>query len=153
MSKSKAVGGVVAVGAVIGVKALLKVGFIAAIFGGAHVAETAYAASVTHVRDLATQFNAKSTDEQIQIDEPNRAIIHYVYLKDINSYDLQNVDREKLEAAKAEAKQELIKQYKGDQATTADVFLLNHEWREVVNWQTGDTHQTFTTFTVEGVDL
>ncbi|EDX4100292.1 hypothetical protein B9R80_002428 [Salmonella enterica] len=149
----KFIGGGVAVAAVVGVKALLKVGFVAAIFGGSHAANTAYESSVSHVKDLAVKFNAANSDEKIEINEVAKSIIHYVYVPGFNGSDLGDIDTQKLDQVVSEAKADTVKQYQNTQDKTADLFLLNHGWKEVINWQTTDTHQTFTTYTVTGVDL
>ncbi|HAV9873792.1 TPA: hypothetical protein JLH60_004768 [Escherichia coli] len=152
MSKSTVVGGGIAVAAVVAVKFIIKAGVIAAIFGGSHVAANAYEASVMHVKQLAQDFNVKNTDEQIEIQEGNKVILHHVYMKDVNDQALDNIDQGQMAVAMQESKAAQIKDLRATDATNANLDLVRRGWSEKYQYETF-THAYIASFTISQADL
>ncbi|EBW2292198.1 hypothetical protein DFV88_24760 [Salmonella enterica subsp. enterica serovar Newport] len=151
MSKSTVVGGV-AVAAVVALKFLAKAGAFALVFGGAHVAADTYAASVTHVKALAQDFNAKNQDEQIEINEAGKVILHHVYLADVNDQVLPDIDQNQMDQALQESKAEQIKDLRSQDATAANLDLVRRGWVEKYQYETL-SHAYIASFTISKADL
>ncbi|EDI2893908.1 hypothetical protein CDG24_25275 [Salmonella enterica subsp. enterica serovar Newport] len=152
MSKSTVVGGGIAVAAVVAVKFIVKAGVIAAIFGGTHVAANAYQSSVMHVKSMAQDFNARNKDEQIFIDEANKALVHHVYMQDVSDDAAANADPSYMAPYVQEAKAEQVKHLRQMQSTEADLDLINHGWSEVYKYETLN-HVEIASFTISQADL
>ncbi|EEO8179073.1 hypothetical protein G7D34_003704 [Salmonella enterica] len=152
MSKLKAVGGSALVAGAISLKFLLKAGVMAAIFGGSHVAANAYAESVMHVKQLAQDFNAKNQDEQIEIEEDTKTILHHVYMKDVSDQEVANIDQAALSAGLVEMKAEQVKHLRATDDTSANADLIRHGWVETYQYETL-SHTYITSFNVSRVDL
>ncbi|STE17039.1 Uncharacterised protein [Escherichia coli] len=70
-------GGAIAVALVVVLKIGLKVGAVAALFGGSVIAHNAYESRVAEVKQEVARFNETHTDSKFEVDENNKLFVEH----------------------------------------------------------------------------
>jgi hypothetical protein len=134
-------GGAIAVALVVVLKIGLKVGAVAALFGGSVIAHNAYESRVAEVKQEVARFNETHTDSKFEVDENNKLFVEHFKSPGITeqvAYDLINdpQSKEAFDKGMLKDKYDTIRSNQAHDSEWTNNFLINQGWCQVMSYET-----------------